>query len=153
MKKHFQGRRFVPSDEVNVASQEWCFEKWFPVVLSEAMRDLSATETYEMLKHMYSSDTLSRMQDFEWYRHFRAGGESVEDNNALNIRRLPTPLKTRFLKASCGCTEDMTSEAERRDSQSQPIGAIKPREGEDERPNGSCRQPAILYVIVGDQFH
>ena len=40
----------------------------------------SATETYEMLKHVYGSDTLSRTQAFEWHRRFREGRESVEDD-------------------------------------------------------------------------
>ncbi|KFM67584.1 hypothetical protein X975_10689, partial [Stegodyphus mimosarum] len=40
----------------------------------------SATETFEMLKHVYRSETLSRMQAFECRRRFREGRESAEDD-------------------------------------------------------------------------
>ncbi|GFX73975.1 hypothetical protein TNCV_2954601 [Trichonephila clavipes] len=38
--------------------------------------------TYEMLKDMYSSDTISRTQVFAWHQSFREGRESVEDESA-----------------------------------------------------------------------
>ncbi|GFV66600.1 hypothetical protein TNCV_1612091, partial [Trichonephila clavipes] len=39
----------------------------------------SATETDEMLKHMYSCDSLSQMQAFERHRRFRESRQSFED--------------------------------------------------------------------------
>ncbi|GFW04741.1 hypothetical protein TNCV_4879771 [Trichonephila clavipes] len=40
---------------------------------------MSATETYEMLKHVYGSDTLPRKLTFELHRRFRQSKESAED--------------------------------------------------------------------------
>ncbi|GFW71354.1 DUF1758 domain-containing protein [Trichonephila clavipes] len=58
----------------------------------------SATETYEMLKHVYNSDILSRTQAFEWHRCFRKGKESVEEDErsgkGLGIRDDPVLHET-----------------------------------------------------------
>lgn len=40
----------------------------------------SATETYEMLRKVYGNDVLSRTSVFEWFKRFKSGRESVEDD-------------------------------------------------------------------------
>ncbi|XP_035224315.1 protein GVQW3-like [Stegodyphus dumicola] len=40
----------------------------------------SATETSEMLNHVYESETLSKAQTFEQHCHFREGRERAKDN-------------------------------------------------------------------------
>ncbi|GFV49386.1 hypothetical protein TNCV_2198011 [Trichonephila clavipes] len=40
---------------------------------------MSATETCEMLKHMYHNDTLQKTKDFKCNRRFREARESIED--------------------------------------------------------------------------
>ncbi|GFS54657.1 protein GVQW3 [Trichonephila clavipes] len=40
----------------------------------------SATKTYEMLKPVYNSVSLSGTQAFKWYQRFREDRESVEDD-------------------------------------------------------------------------
>lgn len=40
----------------------------------------TAAETYEMLKQVYGEEALSRSRTFEWFKRFRDGRESVEDD-------------------------------------------------------------------------
>ncbi|GFV58288.1 hypothetical protein TNCV_1272501 [Trichonephila clavipes] len=42
----------------------------------------SATETYEKLKHVYVSGTLSRIQAIERLRRFKKGRESAKDDGS-----------------------------------------------------------------------
>ncbi|GFV33794.1 protein GVQW3 [Trichonephila clavipes] len=68
----------------------------------------SATETNEMLKHVYDSDTLSRTQAFEWHLCFRKGTESVEHDErsgrpqtcrtAENIEKVSEAVRNNMLK-------------------------------------------------------
>lgn len=39
----------------------------------------NATETYEMLKHVYGDECLSRAQVFKWHKQFLEGRESVQN--------------------------------------------------------------------------
>ena len=39
------------------------------------------TETFDMIKLVYGDDSLSRTQCYEWFRRFKAGRESVEDDH------------------------------------------------------------------------
>ena len=38
-------------------------------------------ETFEMIKQVYGDDSLSRTQCYEWFRRFKTGRESVEDDH------------------------------------------------------------------------
>ena len=40
----------------------------------------STKDAFEMFKHVYGSETISRMQDFEWHHCFREGRETAEDD-------------------------------------------------------------------------
>jgi hypothetical protein len=40
----------------------------------------SASETYELLQKAYESDSLPRSTTFEWFKRFREGRESLEDD-------------------------------------------------------------------------
>jgi hypothetical protein len=40
----------------------------------------SASETYELLQKAYGSDSLSRSTIFEWFKQFREGRDSLEDD-------------------------------------------------------------------------
>ncbi|GFW17393.1 hypothetical protein TNCV_3906021 [Trichonephila clavipes] len=63
----------------------------------------TAMETYEMLKHVYDSDILSRTQAFESHRRFREDRESVKDDEssghpqttctAENIRKVSAAVR------------------------------------------------------------
>ena len=40
----------------------------------------STTETYDMLKKVYSDECLSRTQVFEWFKRFKEGREEIRDD-------------------------------------------------------------------------
>jgi len=40
----------------------------------------SATETYDLLKNVYSDECLSRTQVFEWFKRFKEGREEIGDD-------------------------------------------------------------------------
>jgi hypothetical protein len=42
----------------------------------------SVTETLNMLQQAYGDEAMSRMQCFEWYRRFRGGRTSLEDERS-----------------------------------------------------------------------
>ncbi|GFV61362.1 hypothetical protein TNCV_445781 [Trichonephila clavipes] len=57
----------------------WRSDEMKPIRLRSWQRN-SPTEAYEMLEHVYGSDTLSGTQAFGWHRRFREGRESVEND-------------------------------------------------------------------------
>lgn len=40
----------------------------------------NATDTYEMIKTAFGDDALSRSKTFEWFKGFKNGRESTEDD-------------------------------------------------------------------------
>jgi transposase len=63
---------------------------WCCVTISTWSKDLqsnfcfklgkSAFETYELLQKAHGNDSLSRSTTFEWFKRFREGRESLEDD-------------------------------------------------------------------------
>jgi hypothetical protein len=50
----------------------------------------TATGTFQLIKHAYGDNALSRTRAFKWYTRFRDGRENVEDERS----GLPTAFRT-----------------------------------------------------------
>jgi transposase len=62
----------------------------------------SAAKTYELLQKVYGSDSLSRSMTFEWFKRFREGQESLEDDERSGrptTNRNEQTIENLFLKA------------------------------------------------------
>ncbi|KAJ8962912.1 hypothetical protein NQ318_001323 [Aromia moschata] len=59
---------------LNVQMEQWV-NLWFLVKLGKTF-----TETYAMLKEVYWNEFLSRTQVFEWFKRFKDGCETTEDD-------------------------------------------------------------------------
>ena len=69
----------------------------------------SAMETYKMLKHVYGSEMLLKVQAFEWHHCFREARESAEDDECCSIAANLTEKNnrsnfTRLVKSQGICT-------------------------------------------------
>ena len=47
----------------------------------------NATETYEMLQTAFRPSCMNRASVFEWHKRFKAGGESVRDDERCGRRK------------------------------------------------------------------
>ena len=51
----------------------------------------NATETYGMLQTAFRSSCMNQSTVFEWHKRFKAGGESVRDNEVWESKEVSTP--------------------------------------------------------------
>jgi len=75
----------------NVKEQRFCIKFCFKL-------NIIAPETHRMLKDAFGEEALSQTRTFEWFKHFKDGRETVEDDK--HSGRLST-CKTPEMIAKC----------------------------------------------------
>ena len=60
----------------------------------------SATETFDMIRHMYGNEAMIRARCFEWHARFKSGGTSLDDDKKI-WKQFGDPLTTLLPSLMC----------------------------------------------------